>query len=67
MAEKEDRGEVIRVSCPAQHLTSLEEMDIDEKSQGSKRKRDTSGDLDFVVSDGQADNKEQQLPHCAAP
>ena len=51
------------MSCLAWCLTSLEEMDIDDKSRGSKRKRDTSGDSDFVVSDGQADNEEQLLLH----
>ena len=55
------------MSHSAQCLTSLEEMDVDDKSQGSKRKRDTSGDSDFVVSDRWADDEEQLPLHCTAP
>ena len=65
MSEKGDREDVVRVSRPARRLASLEDMDVDDPSRGSKRKRDSSRDSEFVVSDGWADDEEKPLWRCA--
>ena len=66
MSEKGDRQDVVRVSRPARRLASLEDLDVDDPSRGSKRKRDSSRDSKFVVSDGRADNEEKLLRHRAS-
>ena len=66
MSEKEDREDIVRVSQPAQHLVLLEDMNVDDLSQGLKRKRNSSRDSEFVMLDGWADDKEKPLRCCAA-
>ena len=66
MSEKGDREDVVRVSRPARRLASLEDMDVDDPSRGSKRKRDSSRESEFVVSDGQAEDEEKPLRRRAA-
>ena len=60
MAEKQDRGDAVRVSRPARRLGSIEEMDVDEGSRGSKRKRDDSRDPEYIGSDAEEDEEENE-------
>jgi len=60
MAEKQDCGDAVRVSHPAQRLGLIEEMDVDEGSRGSKRKRDNSRDPEYIGSDAEEDEDEKE-------
>ena len=60
MTEKGDQGDVVRVSHPAQQLASIEDMEVDKQSRGSKRKRSTSReDLEYEGSDDKEDEEEK--------
>ena len=61
MTEKGDQGEVVRVSRPARRLASIEDMEVDEQSRGSKRKRSASReDPEYEGSDDEEDEEEKR-------
>ena len=60
MREKGDQGDVVRVSHPARRLASIEDMEVDEQSRGSKRKRSASRDLEYEGSEDEEDEEEKR-------
>ena len=65
MTEKGDQGDMVRVSCLARQLASIEDMEVDEQLRGSKRKRSTSRDLEYEGSDDEEDEEEKRSQHRA--
>ena len=66
MMEKGDQGDVDRVSRPARRLASIEDMEVDEQSQGLKRKRSASReDPEYEGSDDEEDEEEKRSRHRA--
>ena len=65
MTEKGDQGDVVRVRHPARRLALIEDMEVDEQSRGSKRKRSASRDPEYEGSDNEEDEEEQRSRHRA--
>ena len=60
MMEKGDQGDVVRVSHLARQLALIEDMEVDEQSRGSKRKRSASRDLEYEGSGNKEDEEEKR-------